>query len=252
MNRILYRIVLLVIFGVLNISPTYAYSKPLAYIYSGIGVCHGCDTTLAKAFRKAGFRTEKIFPGEIALDHLNEADVFAIPGGDQELDVMNALQPGEAAAIKKYVEQGGHYFGVCLGGFIAGSKIINTPTPVPVLPDGLDLFKGKVHNHSKTIEARIETILWTDPNQQSISRFMYFQDGPHFTLKDPKAVIWARYSDGSIAAFQTPLGLGRVGLIGIHPEADQSWWNEDPNHPLEDPDGEDIDLFINFVQDLIN
>ena len=225
--------------------------KPLALVYSGKGICEGCDTSLSLAFRQAGFRTEGVRPGNITQANLERAAVFAVPGGDQELDVMLALFPGEAQNIKQYVTSGGHYLGVCLGSFLAAPLIINTPSPTSTLPSGLDLFKGRVFNHSETKEARIEPILWRPGTPNSSIRMMYFQDGPHFTLNDPRAVIWAQYQDGSIAAFQAPLGRGRVGLLGPHPEADETWWNEDPGHPLYDPDGKDTDLFIEFMDALI-
>ena len=223
-------------------------TRPTALIYNGSGVCKGCDTSLSKACRQAGFQTFGISPGQINAETLKQASFFAVPGGEQELDVMNALLPGEAKAIKKYVENGGHYLGVCLGAFLAAPKIINTPAPTPELPAGLGLFRGQVFNHSASKEARIEPIVWHPSTPSARTRMMYFQDGPHFKVDDPSATIWARYQDGTIAAFQAPLGQGSIGLIGPHPEADEDWWNEDPKHPLHDSDGQDTDLFIEFVR----
>jgi glutamine amidotransferase-like uncharacterized protein len=224
---------------------SFAFSaRPIALVYFGPGVCAGCPDDLASALTRAGYRVKKAFPTHITPDALEEAAIFAVPGGDEERDVMRALAPGEAEAIRQYVSSGGHYLGVCLGAYLAVPKLIDT-NPAE---DGLNLFDGTVTNHSPTKEARMEYIHW-----QSTYRWIYFQDGPEFHLNHPEnADIWAYYKDGSIAAFQSPLGLGRVGLIGPHLEATQEWLNEDH---ISVPTGEAFhpsrDLLRNFLQTLV-
>ncbi len=222
--------------------------KPVAWVYAGFGVCDGCPQSLSANLRRAGFKTIDVGPGDFTAENLTPEKValFAVPGGDQESDVMYALHPGEAAQIKSYVEAGGHYLGVCLGAFLAAKSMIDVPGGGA---PGLDLYDGRVFNHADNKDAKIIDVNWRGNH-----RWMYFQDGPHFTLTHPEtADIWAYYTDGEpqIAAFQAPLGKGRVGLIGPHAEADKEWWNEDPSHVLYDPDGFDFHLLNEFAQTLI-
>ena len=55
-----------------------------------------------------------------------------------------------------------------------------------------------------------------------------------------------------VAAFQSQLGAGRIGLIGVHLEADQSWLKEDHiSVPRGESFQESFDLFADFAQNLI-
>ena len=221
------------------------FTRPLAWVYAGPGVCSGCPESLATALRKSGFRTAKAYPGNFNQESfdLNQVALIAVPGGDEELDVRMALGDTETNAIHHYVENGGHYLGVCLGAFLAVDWLIDTKEHV----NGLNLFQGSVFNHSPTPNplGHFENILW-----RGTHRMMYFQDGPDFKpSKLANATVWATYADGKIAAFQAPLKKGRVGLIGPHPEADPTWWKQD-GLPT-DPDGMDYDLLSEFSAELI-
>jgi glutamine amidotransferase-like uncharacterized protein len=214
---------------------------PVAYVYAGKGVCDGCAESLAVPLEKAGFKIKYARPGNFSDAELRSVSLIAVPGGEEEIDVKLALHAGEADAIHRYVENGGHYLGVCLGGYLATEWLIDSATRSE---KGLDLFKGEVFNHSPTKKAHMEDILWLGKH-----RSMYFQDGPEFALTaDSNATIWAYYDNQDIAAFQTALGKGRVGLIGPHPEADRTWWEEDQ---VTDSDGKDDDLMIEFVNALV-
>lgn len=75
---------------------------------------------------------------------------------------------------------------------------------------------------------------------------MYFQDGPTFKLRaDANANVLATYRNDQPAALVTPYGAGRVGVVGPHPEADQSWYS---SARLTNPDGIRLDLGHDFVE----
>ena len=210
---------------------------PIAFIYFGPGVCDGCETDLSIPFLKLGYRVQAVYPGQLTPEFLAEADVFVVPGGDFVNNVRNAFKPGEISNIKQYVQNGGHYLGTCLGAYLAASPYSQIP--------GIDLFRGAVYQHSKYINARMENVTW-----QGQHRWLYFQDGPEFhpDMKVP-SLVWATYITGAPAAVQQDLGKGRIGLIGPHPEANESWWKDDG---ITDPDGEDSFLFKPFLKALLD
>ncbi|MEC3981503.1 hypothetical protein QMK34_40345, partial [Amycolatopsis sp. H20-H5] len=75
---------------------------------------------------------------------------------------------------------------------------------------------------------------------------MYFQDGPEFKLQEnATANVLARYDNDLPAALVTPYGAGRVGVVGPHPEADQSWYD---SAGLANPDGVRPDLGYDLVE----
>jgi glutamine amidotransferase-like uncharacterized protein len=215
-----------------------AEQLPLALVYYGPGVCNGCPQSLAKTIRKSGFKIQKVWAGDLTADLLSKASIFAVPGGDEEADVKNALSSAEVDNIRNFVNNGGSYLGVCLGAYLATNWIGNDPTK-----PGLQLFDGKIYNHSPTQEARMEDVTWRGEH-----RWLYFQDGPEFVPSpDSKTDVWAYYKTGAVAALQQKFGLGHVGLIGPHLEADQSWLDDDH---LVDPDGFDDYLMNAFLKNL--
>ena len=203
---------------------------PVALVYFGPAVCKGCPQALAKVINDSGFTVRKIYAGGITANALKDAKIFAIPGGDDVDDLMKALSANEQQVIRDFVAGGGNYLGVCLGAYVASK-------------DELKLFDGEINAHSKTIEARMEDISWRGQN-----RWMYFQDGPEFSIKaKDSAEIWALYRDGAISALQQSYGKGRLGLVGPHLEADQSWLDEDE---LLDQDGDDSEYMVEFIKAL--
>jgi hypothetical protein len=63
--------------------------------------------------------------------------------------------------------------------------------------------------------------------QKEDGRWLYFQDGAVIKLSESSkadALVLGRFSsNGDIAASVTPFEKGWVGLVGPHPEADESW-----------------------------
>jgi hypothetical protein len=258
---------LLLVLGLSVFASVSASAAPIAMVYFGKGTCAGCPDDLAKSLVRAGFEIEAAYPGDFTPANLASVDLVAFPGGGEESATMHALRPGEARTIHDYVAEGGHYLGVCMGAFLASPKLIDTsrvsapnvwktPPDLASLENGLNLFDGIVHNHAPTKAARMEIIDW-----RGAATWMYFQDGPDFELNHPEtAEIWAKYSplvvgdlfSVKVAAFQAPLGSGRVGLIGPHLEADQDWLDDDG---IEIPDGTKYQRpsgqFTAFVRSLI-
>jgi glutamine amidotransferase-like uncharacterized protein len=219
-------------------SPTLR-DKPLAYVYDGPGACDGCATDLIRALKRSGLQAKAISPAALSQLRHSALALFAIPGGDPEQKVIEALGPAGIRWIRQFVAQGGRYLGVCLGAFVAAPRLANAPAL-----EGLALFDGVIANHSPTPEPRIEKVNW-----QGREHSFYFQDGPQFNPAPSfRGELWAHFADGSVAALQTGYGRGKVGLISIHPEATDEWLQEDH---LTDPDGTDLPFFRQFVRALL-
>lgn len=79
---------------------------------------------------------------------------------------------------------------------------------------------------------------------------MYFQDGPEIRLRPgAAATVLATYGSGAPAAVVCDYGKGRVGVVGPHPEADQSWYTGAgvPNH-----DGVHPELGYDLIETTVN
>lgn len=193
--------------------------RPLALVYRGPASCGGCSEAVAALLRstRSQFRTTYCGPAErlpVSPDTLAEAAVYAQPGGGEVKPAWRRLR-GHATAIRDFVRAGGHYLGFCLGAYLAGA------TP------GFALLPGDVNAYIRSPGASVrdtdDTVV--EVRWRGRPRQMYFQDGPVIHLRpDASATVVATYDTGAPAAVVATYGAGRVGVVGPHPEADQSWY----------------------------
>jgi glutamine amidotransferase-like uncharacterized protein len=185
------------------------------------------------------FRTLFCGPDEkvqLSASSLADATVYAQPGGGNVNSAWRRMRQ-HADDIRNWVHGGGHYLGFCLGGYLASA------TP------GFALLPGNTSQYITSPGATVDTtddtvipVLW-----RGKPRHMYFQDGPAFRLNaGANATVLATYDNGEIAAVVAPYGTGRIGVVGPHPEADQSWYNDVPS--LTNPDGIQADLSYDLIE----
>jgi glutamine amidotransferase-like uncharacterized protein len=141
------------------------------------------------------------------------------PGGGDDFaaawrSVKHYTQP-----LREFVRKGGHYLGICMGGYLAGSG------------PGYDLLPGNCNDYTGTRGAQVHdarnaviTVNWP-PLPHGRKRRIFYQDGPYFWLeRGAQSRVLARYTNGLIAAMVVPFGSGRVAVCGPHPEANRSWF----------------------------
>lgn len=215
-------------------------TRPVALVYRGKASCSGCSESVAALLESnpTSFRTVFCGPGEkvqITAATLADATVYAQPGGGSVNSAWHQMRE-YAADIRAFVHGGGHYLGFCLGGYLAGA------TP------GFGLLPGDTVEYIGSPGA---TVSDTDDTVVAVRwggslRHMYFQDGPVFRLNPgAPATVLATYDTGTPAAVIAPYGAGRVGVVGPHPEADQSWYHDTK---LRNPDGIQLDLGHDLVE----
>ncbi|MER6981500.1 BPL-N domain-containing protein [Streptomyces carpinensis] len=220
-------------------------AEPLsALVYRGPGACDGCAEAVA-ALLKLGprpFKVRYVGPGEevpLTAAGLAEADVYAQPGGDDDLDGTWEGLKGAAGAIRDWTRGGGRYLGFCMGGYLAGSD-----PGFGLLPGDTDEYIASSGASVRDERDTVVPVMW-----KGASRHMYFQDGPVFVLDDgADASVLARYDNGTVAAVVAPYGKGRVGVVGPHPEADSSWYSD---AGLSNPDGVRFDLAHDLVEETL-
>ena len=214
-----------------------------AAVYRGPGACTGCAEALATLLQQAGFATRFVGPEDLSRDATFEGiSLYAQPGGDDTMSVYRAIGPQRWPAvvtrIQRFVRGGGHYLGVCLGGFLA-ARWMDDPETIPAL----QLVSGTADYYTQTPrpyrQDQVIPVFWLSP---PATRFVYFQEGPTFNV--PGATILARYENGTPAVLVTPYGAGRVGLSGVHLEAPSDWY---ASYQLNDPDGPDGDLGLKLI-----
>jgi hypothetical protein len=196
--------------------------RPVALVYRGPASCPGCSEAAAALIRLSPlhFAVSYVGPGEklrITAASLRGVALYAQPGGDGSVrHGMTALGPAAAATIRSYVAGGGHYLGMCMGAYLAGSD------------PGMGLLApGDTGEYDQTRGASVRTaaqavipVIWG-----GTVGYEYAQDPPYIIpsgVRGEKVV--SRFTNHRVDALVRPYRRGAVGVVGTHPEADRAWF----------------------------
>ncbi|VBB14323.1 BPL-N domain-containing protein [Burkholderia stabilis] len=218
-----------------------AASQPVALVYRGPAACDGCPEAIGARLRESDYRFRVIYVGpaeklKITPAALAGAALYVQPGGGQDI-------PGAAAsigrrsiqAVRRYVSNGGRYLGICMGAYLAGEQ-------------GFGLVAGEIDSEvdrpGSTLHGIADTV--TPVVWRGKKRWIYFQDGAMLPAVQAGSggVVLATYPNHDIAAATYRFGKGRVGLVGPHPEADESWYRQ---YRLTNPDGVSPDMAHDLI-----
>lgn len=196
--------------------------EPYALIYSGVNTCKDCPEAVADVARLANLPVKFVSDPNQIPGLLHNAVFFSIGATEDNIEQMRLLFNKKiVSSIKEYINQGGHYLGICGGAFIAAKYYM---ADVNLKVRGFDLVPALAVDYSESNVPHLEKVRWY---QKEVT--LYFQGGPKFILeKNAKNInIIARYSNGDIAALIYTYGKGKVIVIGPHPEADKTWLEAD-------------------------
>lgn len=191
-----------------------------ALIYNGPVSADDCPEAAAAIAESVGLKVKFISDIRKLPPLLENAAVFIIGGTGDDLEpLMKEFTPQVTKALKNYLQNGGRYLGICGGGFVASTGWNENGYQIKgvgIVPAASDCFLPDS-------VPRILPIRWLGK-----IRLMYFKAGPFFKLNKTKesVEIVAAYSNGSIAAFRSSYGKGKVAVCGPHPEARESWRGE--------------------------
>jgi glutamine amidotransferase-like uncharacterized protein len=221
--------------------PANSPNRPTALIYRGPAGCKGCSEAVAVLLQTAPSPFHAVYCGpdervRLSAQALSSALLYAQPGGGDNLKLAWSQMRPYTEDMRNWVRGGGHYLGICMGGYLAG------------FDPGFRLLPGDSGDYIKAAGATVRTnddamvtVSW-----RGRSRHIYFQDGPYFTLRpNSGATVLATYSNGLAAAVVARYGKGSVGVSGPHPEAPASWYSESG---LTNPDGVHLDLGYDLVE----
>jgi len=155
------------------------------------------------------FRVELLGIEDCTARRMKSMQLVAFPGGVGEADEWSQMFQDRAGEVRTFVQKGGAYLGICMGAYWAG-------------PGYFDLIPGlQVDQYIKSPEAEIRRSYMTtaDVDWMGTEENMFFWDGP---VMNEVGEVVARYKNGRVMA----LRHGKVGLIGCHPESQQSWYEK--------------------------
>ena len=143
---------------------------------------------------------------EVEDDYFDAVDCVCFPGGVGDSDTYDVLFKHHEHSIRRYVQNGGHFFGICMGAYWAGSRYFD-------ILSGLDAVQyiKRPTTEIKRSYGTVAEIEWLGQKEK-----MFFYDGCTYT-GDGECDIVARYANGE------PMAIiqGNIGIIGCHPESEE-------------------------------
>jgi glutamine amidotransferase-like uncharacterized protein len=148
---------------------------------------------------------------DIKNNRFQSYDCIAFPGGIGDYSTYdNFFRRKTENSIADYVANGGHYLGICMGAYWAGSNWFD-------ILDGADTEQYIVRPAAdiKRSYGTVATVDWRGQTEQ-----MFFYDGCSILGDETKFKTIARYTNGD------PMAIiqNRIGIIGCHPESMEFWY----------------------------
>lgn len=205
-------------------------SRPAVALYDGPGAGSDAQGRLFEAVLKT-CRVERIGPADVHDGALAQFDIVLFPGGSGSKQGKALAEQGRGQ-VRRFVEAGGGYVGVCAGAYLA---LHNYDWGLKLLPlDSFDREHWRRGNGTVVMESTEsgEAILDLDANEEID---IHFAQGPLMVpagesdLPAPRVLSYYRTGIGRNGAdpatmVDTPaivageFGVGRVLLFSPHPE----------------------------------
>jgi hypothetical protein len=178
----------------------------VAHPYCSSQSCNGIIQALSPKYNFKLFTKHEVEDG-----FFENVDAVCFPGGFGDSSSYSHLFKYNGDSIRKFVNTGGIYIGICMGGYWAGSSyldlLLGCDTVQYIKRPGTDTRRP----HAKDLE-----IDWNGRRER-----MFFYDGFAVEGNERDFETYARYINGD------PMAIiqNNIGIIGCHPEATQYWYD---------------------------
>ena len=202
--------------------------QPKASIQSGNGILKALSN----------YYEFKIFTKhELEDGFFQDVQALCFPGGIGDADSYDYLLQRHVTSIRKFVNRGGKYLGICMGAYWAGKDYFN-------ILDGADAVQyiRQPGTDTRRPHAKAIDIKWNHTPHK-----MFFYDGCAFTGDHSKFKTIATYANND------PMAIiqNNVGLIGCHPESEKHWFDSYSWMPKHWHHNQHHKLLLEFVDELM-
>jgi len=198
-------------------------------LYSDLGTWEESVQAAEKMFQWMNYTVALVDADYINTKGVENFSILCIPGGDMYQYAQDISSKG-MDNIKDFVRNGGGYSGICGGAYFASERVVWQANQLPMTP--LGVFPGTADGPINEIVpypnytmCKVDILDPTHPITQSEpdSTWMLYYWGPVLVPnKDANVTILGKYdrvNQPTMMAFD--YGLGRVFLIGTHPEIEE-------------------------------
>jgi len=181
----------------------------------------------------------KIFSkNQVEDNFFRHVDLVAVPGGFGDSDSYESLFRHNGREVKEFVANGGHYLGICMGAYWAGSHYLD-------MLEGVDAvqYLKRPGTDTRRPHAKSIAINWRNKPMN-----MFWYDGCALVGDTSKFETVATYAnDDAMAIIQ-----GRIGLIGCHPESEKFWYDSYTWMRKHWHEGHHHAILLDFVNELMH
>jgi glutamine amidotransferase-like uncharacterized protein len=223
-------------------------------LFSDYGVEENCVLATKNMFQWMDCTVELVDANYIINEGLKGFSVLCIPGGDM-YQYSQVLSSEGIEKIKGFIQDGGAYIGICGGSYFAAERVMWQGNQLPMVSMGL--FPGIAQGPIDEIipgctMCKINIVDHNHPITESEPDYEWilYWVGPRFILDESSDIsILGRYDIGGYAAILAfEYGLGKVFLIGPHPEFEEDSDRDGVNFNKEyDDQGSDWNLMKEAV-----
>jgi glutamine amidotransferase-like uncharacterized protein len=220
---------LLLIALIVNFGGNAPSSTQAVGLYSGLGADEDCIHATRKMFEWMNFTVRLIDAETINDNQLADFGVLCVPGGNMYQYAQDISSRGKEN-IREFLAKGGGYIGICGGACFASETVIWRGSQLSMV--SLGIFPGKAEGpineiapypHYNMCKVRISDPAHPITQSSPDPVWMLYIWGPALVPNNHADVaILGQYEVGSqpaMVAFQ--YGLGRVFLVGTHPEFEE-------------------------------
>jgi glutamine amidotransferase-like uncharacterized protein len=174
---------------------------------------------------------------DLERDFFDDVDMIAFPGGLGDASSFDYLTKEHRSRIRKFVQQGGAYLGICMGAYWAGSEYFDILDSVDAVQ-----YMTRPNTDTRRPHAKNLAITW-----QGNPMNMFWYDGCALIGNKHKFKTIATYANGD------PMAIiqNRIGLIGCHPESELHWYESYSWMRGKYHGGSHYPLLLDFVDSII-
>jgi glutamine amidotransferase-like uncharacterized protein len=207
-------LVVLLAIGVTTCDPPAPSNHAPILLFTGAGTSTGDVAAVARVLD--GNHLDYATATSPQLNRMSARQLMAyrliiVPGGNF-MEMSASLTPRTTAAMHDAVQGGVSYLGICAGAFLAGAG--------HGYYNSLDLTSGVRFGFYSAENRGIRKAAVAVDRVNSAAVEHYWEDGPELS---GWGTVVGKYPDGTPAVVEGAVGQGWVILVGVHPEAPESW-----------------------------
>jgi len=196
-------------------------------IYNGIGAWEASAEAVMAALDSLPLELEMVDESQVQ-NSLARFRLIIIPGGNP-LEMANALGTTGKMRIQGLLNSGGGFIGISGGAYLAADTMIFDQMGSSFVDDPIDLYRGSAEGPINLIAPLDQPVMTRVSIEDSRFNISYpdlidvlYYNGPSWVITEPYAQTIARLNTtGTPAAVIFDYGMGRVGLLNVHPEIEE-------------------------------